>query len=65
LCPKVGDLVRYFAKHDGDGAWMSYGSYGIVLSTIAKPKVDDVAKVHWLDDNTICFICISYLKIIS
>ena len=29
--PKIGDLVRYYSKHDGDGAWISYGSYGIVL----------------------------------
>lgn len=63
--PEVGDLVQYFSKQDGDGAWISYGSYGIVLNVSVNSKLFDVAKVYWLDDNTTCFICISYLKIIS
>jgi len=63
--PKVGDLVQYFSKHDGDGAWLSYGSYGIVLKVSVNSKLFDVAQVHWIGDESICFICCSYLKIIS
>ncbi len=63
--PKIGDLVRYYSKHDGDGAWISYGSYGIVLKVSVNSYLYNVAQVHWVEDNAVCFICCSYLEIIS
>jgi len=62
---KVGDLVRYYAMSDGDGAWLSPGSYGVILKISVELGRDSAAQVHWLDGSGICFICCSYLRIIS
>tara|TARA_R100000808_G_C2151313_1_gene160288 strand:+ start:3089 stop:3328 length:240 start_codon:yes stop_codon:yes gene_type:complete len=61
-----GDLVQYVTNSDVyQGAWISVGSYGIVLKVTTESRPFDTAKVYWIDDDSTRTISCTYLKRIA
>ena len=61
---EVGDLVQYHTKQTGEGAWISSGSYGLILAMTYNSHLYGVAKIFWLDDSAVSYICCNYLRIV-
>ena len=57
----IGDLVQYISHSDGDCAWVSSGSYGIV-SKAGRRFEDQAVEVFWFEDESYCWIYTEFLK---